>query len=255
MKITVLLGLWWGWRPLYAIEHVRALAAQLREFAEVPLRIALLTDEPTHTARDAHVDVVARIPEQPEWVGPGHGSPASCWRRLRYFDPAFSAQFGTEWVLSLDLDTLVLEPLGELLEHMTTAPGGLSIIRGRFAGAPGARPYNGGMYAIRVGAHADVWEHFDWRTSPAECHRSGWTGSDQVWIGLRAPGARTVGPEHGVYFAEQYMSAPADKAPARIVTFAGHMKPWSKTARRETPEYWRAYHRFSIVAERPAPAV
>jgi len=244
-RVTIVHWKWAGWRPSYTLEHVRALSRQLKEFAEIPYRLVLLTDDMNEsTAEQAEVDAIYPIPTQPEGISPGHGSPANCFRRLRLFDEKYSVQFGTEWVMSLDLDTLILAPIGEVLEYMTTAPAGFSIMRARFSGY-GRRPYNGGMYAIRVGSYPEVWSSFNWKTSPERCKQTGWVGSDQVWISLHVPDARTVGPEHGVYFAEQYLAAPPDRVPGRIVTFAGGLKPWNKTSRRETPAYFAAYQRFA----------
>lgn len=245
-RLTVLLWVWNGFRPIYDHTHVRALTRQLREYLKIPHRVVLLTDD-VHSMKAANteVDAVEELPWQPAYVGPGHGSPANCFRRLRIFDSDYSARFGTEWVASLDLDSLLLGPIDELVEYALAAPSGLTIMRARFHAQPGARPYNGGFYAVRVGAQAQVWERFRWDSSPQVCRESRWTGSDQVWIALNAPDARTVGPEHGAYFAEQYLQAPPDKVPAKVVTFAGGSKPWSKTSKRETPEYWRAYQRFA----------
>jgi hypothetical protein len=238
-RVTVLLMLWAGFRPLYCGAHVRSLARQLREHLKVPHRIVLLTDDiHEHKATALEIDAVEEIPYEPQVVLCGIGG-VNCFRRLRVFDPKYSERFGTPFVLSLDLDALVLRDLTPLVEHAMSAD--FAILRGRMKA-----PYNGGLWSLRVGAHADVWSTFDWRRSPEACRATGLIGSDQVWMSLRIPDALTIGPEHGAYFRGQYLEAPAEaQAQARLVTFAGPTKPWSKTSQRETPQFWRTYRRFA----------
>lgn len=237
--LTIVLQIWAGWRALYRGEHVRALARQLREHLKVPHRIVLLTDEIyEHKAEALEVDAVEEIPGEPNCVMRGNGG-VNCFRRLRLFDPVYSARFGTPYVMSLDLDALVLQDLTPLVEYAMGAD--FSILRGRLAA-----PYNGGMWCLKVGAHEEVWSQFDWMTSPQECRDTRWIGSDQVWMSLKIKDARTLSAEHGAFFRNQYIaSTPREQAKARLVTFAGPTKPWSKTSQRETPKFWSYYNQFA----------
>lgn len=239
-RLTVLLGLWNGWRPVYRPEHVRALARMLREYVRFPHQIALLTDQQL-SAAELEVDAVMPLPPQPGQVWARDG--INCYRRLRYFDPEWSGQFGTDWVMSIDLDTLILNDMTETLEWAMN-DFGFTIIRGRLATEHGQRPYNGSMYLIRVGQHRHVWDRFDWVNGPKECVAAGWRGSDQVWLSLHLQGAPTLGPEHGVYFYQQYLDSDEDSPEARMLHYAGLLKPWSKQAQRETPELWQEYQRW-----------
>lgn len=240
-RLTVVLTWWVGWRPLYAIENVRAMSRQLRQYVRIPFRIVLLTDQPT-TRESAEVDAVLPLPPEPKQMSVRHG--INCFRRLRYFDPGFSAQFGTEWILSIDLDTLILEDVTDIVETMMN-DFGFSILRAyEYRPGHGQRCYNGGMFALRVGEHSHVWSAFDWMDSPIECAKTGWRGSDQTWLSLRLPGAPVIGQEHGVYFVSAFKKSSDDDPQPRMIHYGGPNKPWSKVSKQDTPELWAEYQRF-----------
>jgi lipopolysaccharide biosynthesis glycosyltransferase len=212
----------------------------LREYMKIPHQIVLQTDFKA-SLQQTEVDHILPLPKEPRNVYAHQG--INCFRRLKYFDPRYSSQFGTEWVMSLDLDTLIL---GDITERIEWAMNdfGFCIIRGRLAVEEGQRPYNGSMYLLRVGEHAHVWDDFDWTIGPHECARSGWRGSDQVWLSLKIQGAPTLGPEHGVYFYHQYLDSSDDDPDPTMIHYAGLQKPWSKMCKREAPELWDEYRRF-----------
>lgn len=240
-RLTVLLGLWNGWRPVYKPYHVTALARMLRHYVKIPHRIALLTEYDLD-ADELEVDVVTSLPPEPSNLVTRHG--INCFRRLRYFDPEWSGRFGTDWVMSIDLDTLILDDMTSTLEWAMN-DFGFTIIRGRLANEHGQRPYNGSLYLIRVGEHRHVWDEFDWTNGPRECADAGWRGSDQVWLSLHLQGAPTLGTEHGVYFYQQYLESSDSDPEARMLHYAGLLKPWSKQSQRETPELWEEYQRWA----------
>ena len=242
-KLTVLLSWWLGWRPIYDPSHVRALVAQIRHYVFQPIRIALLTDQAVD-AKDVGVDLVTALPAQGA-ASPEQVHRPNCYRRLRFFDPAYTLQFGTEWIVSLDLDTLIMSAMDDLLDYAMRAKSGLTIVRSRFEAEQGVQRYNGSFFAIKVGSQRQVWDTFDWEQSPAEVAQTRWVGSDQVWIALKAPGAMTVGEECGVYFCGQYMTRPHGARPAVLVTAADWNKPWSKTSKRTMPELHAHYQRFA----------
>ena len=229
--------MWRGWRPLYTVDHVNAAARMLRTYLRIPFKLVLLTDE---DGRGAEVDEVLPVPQDPRKA---QLSGINCFRRLRYFDPDFSSRFGTEWVMSLDLDTLILSDITERIEWALN-DFGFCIIRGRLAVQEGQRPYNGSLYTIRVGAHRHVWDEFDYETSPAECAATRWRGSDQTWLSLKLPGAPTLGPEHGVYFYQQYLDSSESDPEACMLHFAGMDKPWRNSVRRQAPELYSEYQRY-----------
>lgn len=240
-RLTILLTWWVGWRPLYSIENVRAMSRMLREYVRMPFQLVLLTDQQA-TKEAAEVDEIGELPSEPPSLVTKHG--INCFRRLRYFDPNFSGRFGTEWVMSIDLDTLILEGVTDVIDLMMNNFG-FSILRA-YAYQPGTgqRCYNGGMFALKVGEHRKVWDDFDWTEGPLACAKTGWRGSDQTWLSLKLPGAPVIGEEHGVYFVSAFNASDDDGPTPRMIHYGGPMKPWSKMSKAETPELWREYQRF-----------
>lgn len=241
MNLAVLFTLYNGWRgDIYKAEHARALARMLRRNLKIPHSIFLLTDEGIK-AQEAEVDEVLPLPKEPKNLWTKNG--INCFRRLRFFDPEYSKQFGSEWVMSMDLDTLILDDVTDIVE-IGMNPFGFCIIKGRLANDHGQRPYNGSMWMVRVGDHSHVWHDFDWTEGPRECAASGWRGSDQVWLSLHLQGAPTWSTEHGVYFVGQYLESSEDDPEPRVLNYAGPFKPWTKQSKRETPELYREYMRY-----------
>lgn len=246
-RLTIALMFWQGWRAIYSIEHVNALARQLVEYVRMPFQLVLLTDQDT---TGSEVTDIRPLPDDPE--GLKLLSEPNCFRRLRFFDPDYSAQFGTEWVMWIDMDTLIRDDITDLIAGALDHPFGMWILRGRWAaGNRNTRPYNGALCMIRVGDHADVWHSFDPVESPKEIKRTRWVGSDQCWIALKAPGAPTFGPEHGCYFFGQYVDERKRRngrenfVPARILNYAGKHKPWSKPVRFKARDIWKEYQQWT----------
>lgn len=240
-KLTVLLCMWQGWRPVYEVRHVRAMARMLREYLHLPHRIVLLTDGQA-TAAEAEVDEVLGIPPEP--VGLRVHGTINCYRRLRFFDPGYARQFGTPYIMSVDLDSLLLDDITADIEGAIKDPFGFTILRGRLAEKLGQRPYNGSLFVLRVGAHPHVWYDFDPVQSPIAVRASGWRGSDQVHLSLNLRGAPTFGPDKGFYFLGQYLQSRDDDPEPKMLNYAGPLKPWTKQSRNETPELWEQWQRF-----------
>ena len=252
LRLTVLLCWWVGWSNHYSVPHVNALTRQLREYLKIPFRIVLLTDQ---KATGAEVDEILPLPDDPE--GLRVIGRVNCYRRLRFFDPEYTKQFGTEWVMSMDLDTLIRGDLTPLIESSMDHPYGMWIVRGRWAGTKHihltrelrskvkspVRPYNGALFMVRIGDNAQVWNDFHPVDTPARIQKLKWVGSDQCAISLLAPNAPTWGPEHGMYFFGQYLAQRRvnPDTTALVLNFAGRKKPWSKPVRYEAKDIWGEY--------------
>lgn len=218
--ITVLLCLWSGWRPVYSLDHVRPLARMLRKYVKQPLRIELLTDFKLDRAvAKLEVDRVRPLPEVSVKL-PTHV--ADCFRRLRFHDPEYQQQFETQWLLSLDLDTLVTDDITDDLQWAIDSGFGFAVQRAMKVG-PGLRPYAGALQLIERGKTEHVWRELFREDAHGRIRRSGWIGSDQVWLSLTLPGAPTFGPEHGfVHFADRHDWTVEPK----VVHFGHGAKPW-----------------------------
>lgn len=239
-RLTVVLSLWEGWRPLYRPEHATALARMLREYLKIPHRIVLLTDMAQEVDE---IDEVLPPLEEPEGLRYVHK--ANCFRRLRLFDPEFNRQFNSEWLMCIDLDTVILNDITELVEHAITRKEGVCLLWSKFAHIEGARPFNGGMYFLKTGENGHVWSEFNGAESQAEIAKTKWTGSDQVWMCLQLPNAPAIGRNEGVYYHEEYRDRLEPCPTPLIINYAGPTKPWSKTGKRETPDLWKQWHRFA----------
>lgn len=229
--LTVVTFLWNGWRKgVYKPANVYALREMFRKHLKIPHRFVCFTDQPSKLAgidarpfwRDGHV---ARPPES-----------MNSYRRLRLFDPVMGDVLGTEWLLQVDLDTLVCGDLDPLITWDD-----LRMVRGTMA------PYNGSMWLHRIGSRPQLWHDFDPARSPWEVYEyhnardaraeaegtdgkpQQYRGSDQAWIGYKCPDEPTWGPEDGVYrMGKKRRRQPMALTPgARILFFPGEPKPWT----------------------------
>lgn len=226
--ITVLLSLWDGWRPVYTVSHARTVARMVRQHIGVDVRVALLTER--LNAGESEFDAVLPLPELPVSLPI---KVANCYRRLRYFDPWFQEQFDTPWLLSLDLDTLLVKDFRPQIDWAMAQGQGFAIQRA-LDPLPGSRPYCGCMHLLERGKHAHVWESLFKPEAAQRIADSGWVGSDQVWLSLELPGMPTFGPEHGsVHYARGWTELPS------VVHYGHGMKPWSPKNR--LLHYWQRF--------------
>ncbi len=192
----------------------------LRKHITLPLRIELLTDFRLDRAvAKLEVDRVRPLPDFPVAM-PIHI--ADCYRRLRFYDPDYQAQFDTPWLMSLDIDTLIDADITADLTWAMECGKGFAIQRAHKVG-PGLRPYAGALQLIERGRNPHVWADLFRQDARVRVHRSGWNGSDQVWLSLTMPDAPTFGPEHGfAHYADRHEWTDTPK----LVHFAHGAKPW-----------------------------
>lgn len=243
--MTFLLWLWDGTKPypFYNEARISAIAHQINDHVRTPHRIVLLTNRPIDVP--AGVDEIRPCPPEIMYPDTALRSPVNCTRRLRVFDPQFSEQFGTDWIAPIDIDTLILDDITDIVDRAMLEPGGITLTRGRETDIERTlRPYNGAFWIMRVGAHPQVWIDWDATTSPQLMQASGWLGSDQVWLSIKIKGAATMGPEHGVYYLGQYEKLTDADTEPRIINFAGRCKPWSKPAMKRCPELYDYYRDY-----------
>jgi len=210
----------WRGERVYLPEHVNALRRMLARHLHVPHRLVCITDEtgdfdpgvvvmptPAAAMRLAHM----KTPE-------GSRMP-SCYRRLWVFSD--EARCLGERILLTDVDAVITGDITHLVER--TEP---------FVGwRPGQVWGNhervaGGMYLLSTGAHPEVWDDFG-EAGIGAARRAGYRGSDQAWLSYKL-GRRAAlwSDEDGIYALSDIRDGmlPED---ARIVQFAGNVKPWS----------------------------
>jgi len=235
----------WKWRQenmvgAYGFNHVNMMHDMLeRNLVGMNYRIICVTDD----ANGVSCDSYPLWRDCEELVNPsGPTRLASCYRRLRIYDPETQRDMGIragERIVSLDLDTVVCGPLREVLET-----------EGRFVGWQlvgnhHPRVFNGSFQMFTAGDLSHVWSSFDPATSPEIARRAGFAGSDQAWLSYNLvdrEGSTHVPypvfasyPLHCVHLAQF-------RREHRLVFFHGRRKPWSPEAQAASPwigRYWR----------------
>lgn len=205
----------WHWGRKYPEFYITRLFAGLRRHLKQPFE--------THVLAPREQDVyLTKVP--------------GCFCRLRLFDPEFQQIVGLDGrIVNIDLDAIVTGPLDELFDRAES----FVILRGGNASNP--CPFNGSMFMLRAGEHADVWRDFSLkRAGEVPYHEF---PDDQGWLAHKLPKAAywTVGPESGVY-CFQKPGWPAREAlpkDARLVAFPGWRDP-SRFAHLDwVREHWR----------------
>jgi hypothetical protein len=143
------------------------------------------------------------------------------------FDPSMKEVLG-ERIVSMDLDTVITGDLRPLFDR----PEDFVIY-----GDTNPRTfYNGSLLLMTVGCRPQVWKDFDPVLSPVKARAEGHFGSDQGWISYRlGPNETKWSKEDGVFsYQVDLLPAGALCLPpeARLVSFHGHVDPWSPEAQR-----------------------
>lgn len=228
--VTFVCWLWKGFRPVYTAAHVNRLHAMLAKHMTGPWKLVCITDD--ERGIDCEVFPLWTLPRAkiPHRTDVGKKIVPDCFTRLRMFEPNVGRLFG-ERIVSVDLDCTILADLAPLFDNDSD-----------FKASRGYRSHIcGSMWQLRAGTHAHVWQHYDPIKSPkiiaAATHTDDknriWplSGSDQAWMSLRMPHAPLWTEADGVY---QFMEMKPQRnvpANARVVFFAGRIKPWDLECR------------------------
>ena len=222
----------WMWRQdnvlhQYRPEYVQTLQSMVKRHLKMPHRFLCITDQDV-----PNVDCVPLLEEMPRVKNPRWQiHRPQCYRRLRLFDPAVKDIVGERYV-QMDLDTVIVDDLDPLFDRDD------DLVINRSIGT--ANAYNGSMWMHRVGTYSSLC--FDFNEDEAlAANKAGLIGSDQAWMRwhLGKGTVPTWGTDVGSY---QYHSLkPPKDLPdnARIVFFAGNIKPWHPEARDWVREHYR----------------
>jgi len=204
----------WLWGSKYPIDYVRRLVAGLQLHLVQPYRIVLISDQ----LQTGGADEVWPIPDPDLLEYPG------CIARLRMFDPAWQMSHGIlpgRRLVCIDLDVVVTGHLDPLFDR----PESFLILQGANAFNP--CPYNGSVFMLRGGEHADVWSDFTFDALGAIPQQA--FPDDQGWLAHKAPGAAGwhVGSESGIWAFRKPQWPRDDALPkdARLVVFPGWRDP------------------------------
>lgn len=230
----------------YRFEHAEALADQLERWMKTPYRFVLITDNPRDTDRKM------RVIETP----PGARELAHCrtpedfnkypssYRRLWLFSQ--EARSLGEHILLTDVDVVVTADWSHLFDYdadfVGWQPGmGWGNLEDRLAG---------GMYCLRTGTHAEVYEDFirDPELAIRTARAAGYRGSDQAWLSFKLVKRAHVWPKEAGVFSVRDMTRDqrfvhTDRPPdgACVCHFNGDLNPWDDELQRMHPwikQYW-----------------
>lgn len=222
---------WRGWRPVTEAAPVNALCRMVAQYLTIPHRFLCITDDPTGI----------ECPTYPMWDIPKvehTPTPHNSYRRLRIFSD-WAAQTFPGWVLSMDLDVVLLDNINDLITWDD-----LRVLKG------GVSRYRGGLVLHKTGTRQHIWDSFNPVTSPwkiREFTTNGkpWTGSDQGWISVCCPYEKTYSSADGVYvWNSRLKAAGAIPQGARIVFPTGAVKPWHPQFAEDNPVLYDAYRKW-----------
>jgi glutathione synthase/RimK-type ligase-like ATP-grasp enzyme len=228
----------WLWRQSsnpnqYDADKVNAWAAMVRRHLTLPHTLACVTDMPEGIGPSIEIIPLPKDFDHikvSRWSERG-GLP-QCYRRLTMFAPDMQARFGTDRLISMDLDLVICANIDSLFQHKEPFK--------IFKGTSRDRPYNGSMQDIRAGVRPDLYERFN--QEAAEEARTQYLGSDQGWIafscGWTLP---TWGPEDGVYFYNAEFARKPRPQNMRILFFPGKQKPWERLHDAWYREHWAGH--------------
>lgn len=187
-------------------------------------RFVCVTDDPSGIACDT-----VPLWDEPKIILP-RGKP-NCYRRLKAFAPDAKDIFGTEWLLSLDLDTVIVDDITDLVTSKMSKPFTI------WGDTAKNTLYNGSMWLLKLGSHPDVWTDLP-RDPHAVTRARNIIGSDQAWISHKlGPGQPTWGTSDGVYSYRVHLKSGLTGLPdnAKIVFFHGRIDPWDNIAKAKSP--------------------
>lgn len=218
--VTVISIITFLWGTRYTPDHVNTLARMVARNYSSPHRFIVVTN-----IAGAYDDSIETVYDRADFanISSPHGPHAvSCYRRLRLFEADAGDRFG-ERIVQLDLDTVIVGDMTDLWGRAFAA--GLDFVGWR--DPLYAKQICGSMFALRAGAHPDVWAGFkrDPGRARALAERAGYRGSDQAWISYCIPDALKWGPLDGAYSYRLDCKAGLPKG-ARIVFFHGREKPF-----------------------------
>lgn len=209
----------WKWnqknyRTQFTANHVNTLKNMVERNLKIPYRFVCVTD-------DSNGIECETIPlwESPNIIGIPEGKP-NCYRRLKAFSKDAKDIFGTDRILSIDLDTVIVSDITPLVDTTRdfTIWGDTSL----------TTYYNGSFWLLKCGSRAQVWETIH-SESYIETQKKRFIGSDQAWI------SNVLGPKEkkwtcadGVYSFKNHIKKQRKvdlPQNARIVFFHGIHDP------------------------------
>ncbi len=226
--ISVVCWMWNGKNNLsnreFLPEHVNILGKLVARNLTIPHRFICISD--SNIGLGGHVEWVETPPAAKQLgliASPEGPRFPSCYRRLWSWSK--EAKVLGDTILVIDIDLVVVRNIDHLFDNTEDFVGWRPY---RDWGAE--LRYGGGIYLLRTGTRAHVWEDFKGEESIRLARRANFRGSDQAWISYKLT-RNGVAEKYwdraaGLYSVRDLdakLSLPPD---ARLVQFNGGTKPW-----------------------------
>jgi len=217
--ITIITWLWkptGTWRQGYTAEHVNTLCQAFKENLKIPHRFVCVTDMPKGIKCET-----IKLWNNPKVEGVLRNKP-NCYKRLRLFAPDAEKLIGAKRFASVDLDCVITKNVDKIFD----CDDDFKIMYGY------AAPYNGSLFIMDAGARTKLWEEFDPKRTPRLANKvkrpngKKYYGSDQAVISYLLPFEKTFSQEDGLYQFTSHVKRKELPENARMVFFAGTIKPW-----------------------------
>jgi hypothetical protein len=201
----------------YKADHVHRMRSMLARHLHVPHRFVCITDQP--------IEGIETLPLWDDGLG-------GCYRRLKVYDPEFTA-LGDRFAI-IDLDAVIVADVTPLVTR--TEPLVLNAYNGINPGKDPDQYYNGALQLMSRGAHPEIWREFDPETTPGRVQAArNCIGSDQAWLRVRlGKSIPRFTNADGVYEYRQFKTLPSN---ARLVFFSGRRDPSMEGG--WVPTHWR----------------
>ncbi len=227
------------WGKRYPVHYVNRLFQSVARQMDRPFRFVCFTDDETGLAEgiEAHPLPPITLPEAAQW---------SPWRKMSIWQHPLAGLEGD--VLFLDLDLLVVGPLGDLFDHQ---PGTFCVIENWTQAGEGIG--NTSVFRFPAGKYTDIFTDFTNRTDEIlRTHRI-----EQHYISAQLPDATfwpvdwCISFKHSVVprFPLNWVRSPEPPPNARVIVFTGR-PDIDEAAKGYWPAPW--FKRFYKHA-RPAP--
>ncbi len=219
----------WLWGNKYGRDDVCKLQYGLLKHLKTPHRFLVMTEREREITFPSGVERHAiKDPELTKLVG--------CFARLRMFDYGWQANCHIDGpMVCMDLDVVItgrLDPLFDRSEDFVILQG---------VNALNPCPYNGSIWMLKPGTHADVWTDFS--LDAARTIKQHIFPDDQGWFWHKIPNAAgwQVGPSSGVYgfLKPGWPGKNLFPRDARLVVFPGWRSPAKFKHLPWIREHWR----------------
>lgn len=215
----------WLWGEKYGPEDVRKVFGGFRRHLREVHRQVCVTYQDIEGVETTPI----KDPGLTRWKG--------CLARLRLFDDVWQRDLGiqrNDRIVNVDLDVVVTGPLDILFDNVAS----FKILTGANASNP--CPYNGSIFMLRGGEHADVWDDFTIERILRVPHHE--FPDDQAWLAFKLPGAPgwRAGAESGIWAFRKRTWPAGDALPpgAKLVCFPGHRDPSQFTHLDWVKKHW-----------------